>query len=769
MSGKNCFLVVLLSALFSLLPNTFSEACGPLEPEFEGYSFIRNDIVEDTSSFSPYFLRFEEVYDYYKNARSQQIRGNLDEWKSIFCEQPKLQDLYQVIYKTPKGQLELLRTAVRSKNMPLPFKLSKNTFALYLKRNKCSETVDYLIYAKTCEDYVIPESNVWKDDPERKEMEMKRLIRQGLKTFSKTKSQYLRLRYAFQMIRLAHYSKDYEQTLDLTNRLLPRIDYGESLIRYWILGHEAGAMKSTGQKLEAAYRYLQIFKNCPSKREQAYRSFYVASDEDWYQLLLMCKDDEERAMLYALRARNESIRTAEEMNNIYELDPRNEYLELLLVREIKKLEKDFLGLAFNDRRHYNERFHQLPRKDAGKRLIPLQTFARRCAKERKVERPELWKIAEGYLAFLANDLYEAERTLAEAEREVVNDTLKDQLAAMQLALKVQLYEVMDYDNEEEIYAIMKDNPLYKAYPSFPDFINDRIGQLYSQEGHPGLSFRAHYTLASLKLNPQIDIIEDLISICRKPEKSALEEAMIIDSNQVNILNDLLEMKGNLLFHRGQLEAAVEVFKEIPYQNREKYPNNPFYPLLHDCRHCKVEHVDGDSLPTYNKIEFIQRIFELEYQAKANFDRGPYYLYSLGNAYYNLSYFGHSWSFFDQVRGGSNWRYDKDQVYPFWSWEAPYGNREYTDMSKALFYYDKVIDLSKDAELAAKAAFMAAKCQLNNYYISKDCDYYPYSGNMPNPPAKYRTYFELLKNDYNGTDFYQEIIEECLYFRAYALK
>ena len=54
--------------------------------------------------------------------------------------------------------------------------------------------------------------------------------------------------------------------------------------------------------------------------------------------------------MYALRAHADESRAVEEMIKIYDLNPYNENLELLLVNEVKKLEKDLLGLEFNDKR-----------------------------------------------------------------------------------------------------------------------------------------------------------------------------------------------------------------------------------------------------------------------------------------------------------------------------------------------------------------------------------------------------------------------------------
>ena len=759
-SIKSWLLHGLLTMLCFLAPVPISIGCGPMDPGFQGYSFINNSIVDEDSPYAPYLLRFEEVYAFYEESVKVQVNDNIKEWKDIFCDLVKMNDLYQVIYKSSVDDLELLRTSVRSKNIPLDYRVAKNTFAQYLKKHKCLETIDYLLFAKDCEPHVTL-GDAW-ETPPRDTARMNRLIQSGYQAFHATESNYIRLRYAYQLIRLAHYAKDYSYTLELYEQLMPKVDPMGSLIYYWILAHRAGALRSLGRRAEAAYLFMQVFQNCPSKREQAFRSFYIKSDKEWEDVFLMCQNDEERASLYALRARTADSKVAKEMAKIYKLDPTNNQLELLLVREMKRLEKDFLGLEFNDQRQWNKENFGIPRKMAGSDLIDLQTLARVAAKEKKVRNPVLWQIADGYLEYLAGNLYDAGKTFALAREQVDDSALEEQLAVFELILRVHSFEEMDRDNEDEIYAIIKKNKLYKKYKDLPDFINDRIGHLYAHTGHPGLAYRAHYDLYGLYLNPQLDIIEDLINSCGEEDKSDLEAAMCIDEKGEAIYTKLLDMKGSLLLSQGQPEAALEALRRIPREQWDDYQINPFYERFFDCIECPIY----DST-AYNKVEFIQRIFELEYKAKADFERGAYYFYQLGNAYYNISYFGHSWHTMDFFRSGSNWHYDRDQIYP--KYDAPFGNRENTSMSMALMYYEKSRQLATNVELAAKAAFMAAKCELNNYYMSKDCDYHPYSGRIPDLPLSYRNYYELLRTQYNATEFYQDIVEECKFFRAYATR
>lgn len=750
------FVIVFINILCLCLPVRIAVGCGP-QLFFNGYSFLNPDIIDQDSEYAPYFFYFKDFYEHFENTKTIQTQSNLEEWKNIFCEQVPVLAIEQIIYDAPTSDIKLLRTAINNKKYPLPNRLKANPFARHLKEQKCSNTVDYLIFAKDCEPHV-SYHDAW-DSPGRDTLKMQSLIERGLREFRKTKSNYIKLRYAYQLIRLAHYKKNYPQTLELYKYLLPKTDPIESILNHWIMGHRAGAMMYMGKTVEASYLFSLIFENCPSKRESAYRSFRISNEAEWQAALLLCQNDRERSTLYAIRASSESSRAAEEMAKIYELYPQSPNLELLLVKEMKKLEKDLLGAGFNDKSRQNKRFFGVPRKDRGNLVISLHDFVKKCIEEKKVKNLQLWQVADGYLEFLAGDLYAADRTFSKIENDIDIPILQEQLSVFRLALKINSFEKISRDHEKEIADIIIDEPLYKKYKDFPDFMNDRLSFVYKNQGNPGKAFRVKYLMTDLRPNPQMEILDDLLQVCRKEDPSKFERALITKKDGTSIESDLLDMKGTYHMARGKNEAALEVLKKIPRNDWDLYLFNPFIERLEPCVHCPLP----DSSAYYNKVEIIQKIFELEYKSKSDFENGAKYYYQLGTAYYNMSYFGHSWNIMDYYRSGANWTYDKDGVFP--EYYSPFDNRENHDMTLALEYFEKSRATARDSELAAKAAFMAARCELNMFYTSKGNKY---NGNtIPKLPPSYQRYYQLLNENYSETNFYQQIIEECKFFAAYA--
>lgn len=86
----------------------------------------------------------------------------------------------------------------------------------------------------------------------------------------------------------------------------------------------------------------------------------------------------------------------------------------------------------------------------------------------------------------------------------------------------------------------------------------------------------------------------------------------------------------------------------------------------------------------------------------------------------------------------------------------YGNQENFDCFRVWFYFERVWLVIDSLELVVKVIFMVAKCECNEYYVN--CWWLDVVQSFEN--------FELLVQNYVGIDFYQQIIDECLYFRVY---
>ncbi len=731
----------------------FAQSCSLQWPPFQGYTFINTNLISPRIPGARLFVNLESVEEYYKNQGSPQVKGNVDEWHERYCEIPDVKDIATLIYRATLADFEQLARAVKSKSAPLPYGFANNSFANYLKRHRCEETAKYLLFAKTCEPYVV-EGDPWAQ-PQRKYQEMNGLIERGEQELLTAESHYIRLRYAYQVIRLAHYSKQYERVLELCESLLPKIDNDPSVIEDWILGHKAGAMQALGQRVEAAYLFARLFAECPSKREQAYYSFNVQTDEEWEACLARCKSPEEEATLFAIRGSFPNSKLLVEMRNIYERDPDSPYLPLFLIQEMRKLEKSLLGASFNSHRQQNQFYYGVPAADAGQQVIALQRFVNQVIQEKVLPRLGLWHLSAGYLAMLAGNAYDARKAFDAAAKEDLPKILEQQLEAFELALYFNTLEQATFEVENDIAHLQAANDVFRAFTDFKDFSRDKLTQLYQKGGHPGKAFLMQYPPRYLRPNIRPELLEDLLRVVRKQELSRLEQEMVADGDST-ILQELLNLRASYFMREYKFEAALETLKQMGRADWDNFGYfNPFVERIRDCVHCPLP----ANVRTFNKGELIEALLDKEYQARAGTGNTAVLYYEIGLALYNMSYFGQAWDVTDFYRSGGSMRAaylrDGDDITPHPVF--PYGNQENLDCSRARLYFERARLSTDSTELAAKATFMAAKCERNDYYTNRW------------RPGAVQTFenFEILVQNYSNTAFYERILEECLYFNLYA--
>jgi hypothetical protein len=138
---------------------------------------------------------------------------------------------------------------------------------------------------------------------------------------------------------------------------------------------------------------------------------------------------------------------------------------------------------------------------------------------------------------------------------------------------------------------------------------------------------------------------------------------------------------------------------------------------------------------------------------------------LGNAFYNITHFGNARLFHERNITGYGYN--------------PYDFRDkirvmITDCSIAKMYYQKALAFAKTDEQKAKCHYMISKCERNDYYNSQ---YDPAKDSWENQSAvQYSKInflawdgFKTLKSNYSQTKYYQEVINECGYFKTYVLQ
>ncbi len=760
MKSWKIFCLVFVSVTLASLPARKIDACGIGGRAQKNYTFLETAANQLESDYAPFLLgqSFDTLAAYYVNRQNPQITDNVAEWRGRFCNNPDSADIAQILYHTSVEDLASLRLAATVKRRDVYYDLQKNTFAQALKENRCLETIDYLLFAKRCEPYAL-KGNQWTGASMDSSM-MYVLMKQGRDLFRETSAPFLKLRFLYQVIRLAHYAKDYPAVLRAYDEMTPKMDRVNSIVNYWVLGHRAGALYKTGKRVEAAYDYALVFCYCPSKREQAFRSFDLRTDQEWRECLQMCTNDRERSALFALRASAPNANALDDMVQMYRLYPKSDQLELLLIKETQKLEKILLGKDFR-----RPKYSAAAREKAGKYLLDLRLFVHQCAEEKQVRRPALWKAVEGYQTLLAGDWYNARKIFFETNATARDTVLKRQISVFDLAAQIASLQSAGLESDSLVQHI-RNSDIYLSSNYFDDYLHEKMASLYKKEKNWGAAFLCDYSMIDLTLNPKMEVVDQLIDLCRNPGKTVFEKELILKSPGQTIENDLLDIKGTILLNQYHPEAAAAVFGQIPEAVfKTRSPRfSPFVERVNDCIRCRT--IDT---ATYDKLEFAQRLIDLENQAKINYMNPAPFYYQLGLAYYNITYFGPAYRALDFFRSGSTWQRMNQGADIFTKPGRPLGNKENIDCAQALRYFELARQGALDPELAARAAFMAAKCEQNIFFTSKDNHYRTGSKLIPDVPPAYHQYFGLLKTYYANTDFYKQVVRECKYFRYYSLK
>jgi hypothetical protein len=758
-------------------------SCAPTKPAFPGYSFLLPDVVDSRSAYAPFFMKWDDYFSMTYDTVDWQKKENIEEWQNRFCDLPDPLDIEDVVYNCNSRDLIYLRdlTVRKSGTTDVGYPFTKNTFAQCLTYNGCTETVDYLIFARKCEDYATPEAVSWRLQPDR-QSEMQVLIGEGKDRLEQCESNFLKLRYWYQIIRLAHYAGQAGQAIGLYNEYEPRIVRRKpSVITFWIMGHVAGALKRMGRHADAAYRFGLVFRHSTGKRASAFRSFEIRNDEDWEGTMQRCQSNEERATMYLIRAAKYRSTAVSDMREVYTLDPQNKQLPLVLVSMVQELEKRFLRTPMTDKLYGKDK-SALQQETAARTLLDLQALVRQVVKDNHGHNMPLWRCMDGYLEVLAGDYYAAERTFQRAEKQLTGEEydtrLRDQLEIWRTVAIIRQLDTGKVFNYALAFSIPK-MAVYEKHPAFEPFLRDYISHYYVENKHPGKAMLAAYQdLRVLLYNPDPVILEDLLRAGRNQEADFLEMAAQFDTSagRQDLYHNLLEVKGIALLNAGQPEAALLTLREIDEVHRPMMESN-FAPFLdtimerYNSAHLPVITTDLGIRDKMSRLQFVEKLFSLELEAKSAEGVGDQaaalYYYQLGLGYYNTSYFGYEWELRDYARQPKNWsRLAQGPVFPYY--KSPNGNRENLDLSKALSYFKKAYELSPTQSLiAARSLMQIARCEQKIWFCSADCKYLPGSKLIPQPPPSVAIMYDRFLRDYGKTPYGQRLIKECKWLAAYA--
>lgn len=765
-------LIVSISSFVLFFNSDNSKSCS-FDFTTDDYYSVFDPAIFNMPSLTPFFLSELLFFPERDSSIFDDKLQNLNDWKKYFNSIPEIKDIESIIYPTTQDDIrEILFFFTKHKSESVEQKYKDNSLFNYWLKNPNIRSIEYILYAKECEP-LVADFSYW-DIPQRDTVAMIRLIERGDSIYKKLDDPFLKLRYAFQIIRLSHYTGNYEMAVKFYDDLVTNLKVN-SIIKYWALSLKAGALYRLGRIAESNYFFSVVFDNYAPKRFTASLSFKVKNDSLLLASLKLCKNNQERAALWMLAAYKNPEISLKSMQQIYNLDPKSPYLELLLEREVSRFETKVFPSTY----YFHLTKQKYPNRsdeeyiEHGNELLKI---VKEFAESKNTLNPHLWYLAAGYLLTLTGDTHNASPYFFHAKDcwpkddavnrskirlfEEMNDALhciyqgivNEESLVPHLKWLFEQSEQKESEEEKlvEEYYIRGRNNAVSAFI----FVRSKLAQTYACNGE---FLKMHLCLGdsrfgySLEENPKNEPLDNLIAFFDKPKKTEFEE--LLQSMYVYKKNDLLAIKGTVFISQHKFKEAIDIFTKIGISGYLQA--DPFVIHINDCHDCDIR----DSNKTeYTQLSFAKRMLELDSLSKVNGNKASEYYFLMANGFYNISYFGNCWNASSYFRD-----FDYDQLY------NERKDWEFYDCSKAEEYYLKAIELTKDKEFAAKCYFMASKCEQNSFYnnlyrmrFSEDETYFK-------EKLKYRKYFKILKDQYANTKFFKEALKECKYFNSFVTK
>lgn len=792
------FITACISTVIVSFPQNII-GCGPGIDPYDYYTSFFHQELPEANGYKPfYYTGYNFFYDTEEPVSPSDILA--EEW-AAYCGAPvKPADAKKLVNKYSAKDLNNLYYNLE-KNQPLkiPDSVKQNSMTGYFMQSKDLEALGYILYAKQVEPYVASGEGDW-NSPERDSTKMARLIKNGQQLFNASKKEVFKQKYAYQFLRLAHYSERYSDVISWYDEYFAKTTT-TSVLQPLTLALKAGALLRSGRQKESAYLFSRAFAAAGVKRLSNYLGFKWAVDpKDGQQAYLdLCKNDAEKATMLALFALGSTGNDLDKLKAIFKLNPASEELEVLAVREINKLEEKYftpeLQKAKGGKAFYftwSEGTADSIITDAGKEAKALAGFFHDAAQNRSVKNAGLLETAAAYAAFMIRDYTQAKKYLAAAEKMTLTQKVKDQWILTSLLVTINEKDKIDAAFEEQLLpslqwvearvkaekAITVDYWEVQQWRNiYRNLMSEIMARRYHQQGDLAKETlcigAADYIMRTKENNDYYYGNLNGVDFLRNKVESRDVELLytLLDSKQPNKFEsylfthnsvtkkEVIDFAGTSYLREYAYSKAIDWFKRS--NDKKTINKNPFADLLFD----RSEPLPVEKKFSTTKLAFAQEMLNLERSAAQTKSATAYYKLAVGM--YNMTYYGHAWELVQYYRSGSDGYYIPDNATGF--------QKEYYGAYKAHDYFEKAMNAGTDKNFKARCLFMMAKCaqklvrqpQYNEY--PDKWEEYEAATKAYFPVFKKNKYFPQFVKEYGNTAFYKEAFNNCSYLRDFVKK
>ena len=721
-----------------------------------GWSFDSNFAPETfvDKSYSPLFLSTDFFYEigYDTEHRTRFNSDNIKDWNTYLEGKIKEKDLTFFLTDSSSADVaDLMVYYKKEKSNKVSEKWNK---IFKLSDSKIKDFFLVLNDAQIIETYSTQQYDSWNYDETVKPevLSDSNWIKSLEKKYNDTKDPFLKNRYWFLVIKASFYSDRQVNGVTFfnqTEKTMPK-----NTLYYRALAYVAGIEYKQKHYAKSNYLYSQVFDKCSAMRVVSAYCFHPQEEKDWKQSLAMAKTNDEKAALWAIQGYYNDEEKA--ISEIYKLQPKSQHLDYLLTRLINNQENK-IDRNFKDR-------SVLENKKSTKDSINKTTIdlVNKVAQSDKTTKPYLWNVAAAYLETLNGNFKQADKNFDKAESKMPKTPLA--IAQVRLLRFVNNLSKIDQLNPENEKTILADlNWLYLELPksaienlryeNATAWSKNYLAALYRSQKNSVMNEVFNHNSSFYDSEQQL---LDMKAFLSKENKTEIEK---IGASIYEIkLADINYFQGVKATFENKIPEAIAFMKQADRIQTTVFYGNPFLGNIKDCHDCDHQ---APQKKKYSMLDFLIIIQKMQENIAKKVDVYNNSLL-LGNAFYNITHFGNGRLFYEgKIAGeGSTPDYFRDPIRDM-----------IINCSVAKAYYAKAFQATKNNEQKAKTQYLLAKCERNDYYNKKYYSLNLSTWDIQDDQTNFIAWqgFKYLKANYSKTKYYQEIINECGYFKTYARK
>ena len=709
--------------------------------DWDDYDGANSNFTPETfvdKSYEPLFLSANMFYgdNWYDSQHAYRFNDMIvKDWKGYMGNSMSEKDIrYFMISDSSATDFKLINKAIKTKKTPAAWKAR-----LAVTDIKVINFFTFLATAATVDPYSLTavgwdyDSNQEASKPKLPYKEVKYIEN----TYNNFKDPFLKNRYWFLAMKANFYSEDKNNTVLFFNKTKTVVP--KNTLFYRGMSYVAGVLYKNRYYSKSNFLYSVVFDNCPELRIVTAYSFHPQEQKDFAASLDLAKTNQQKAALWALYGYYAD--PAEAMLKMYEVDPKSEHLEYLLTRLVNIDEVKINQLPFENIVGYKK----MLKDSLNKKSYDLIT---KIAQNANTLKPHLWNTAAGYYEIFNGDYIKAKQYFAVAEKTMPQTELaKKQSRLFHLINNIAATTKMNGKSEKALLdelAWLNQLPKEEKgdsefrYQNAMAWSRNYISKLYKQQNDPVME-ELFLRKQDFYLNPAN--LESMKAFFAKSNKSPWEQ--MVKSIYSITEDDINDFQAVNYTYKNELEKAV--FYMEKKKSHFVLLGNPFNGNIQDCHDC--DHVAYQKRK-FTELDFLKTMQEMQLSIKNGVDVYNNNLL-LGNAFYNISYYGNARLFYE----------GNTIVGQYGNYIAEYYQGLLLSNTMAKNYYEKAFATAQNKEQKAKCLYMLSKIERNAFFETKDFNAYekafiPFEG------------FKKLKKEYADTKYYNEVINECGYFRSY---